>query len=122
MYVLFNPTPCVFDVIPWIRAFSGIQIHNPVINQFIQCYSADFFWAVSFAFILQSILMLSEKKTFWLLLSAFLGIAVEIMQLCHVMKGVFDPVDIVIYMIGAFFVTITVRLGGKENEENYKQS
>lgn len=122
MYILFNPTPCAFNVIPWIRTIPTFQIHHPIIKQFIQCYSADFFWAVSFAFIVQSILMLSGKKTFRLLLSAFLGIAVEIMQSCHVMKGVYDPVDVVIYIIGAFIVTITVRLGGKDNEENNKQS
>ena len=52
VYILFHPVPLAFDLIPWIKSFPSIQIHSPIIKQFTQCYAADLFWAVSFAFII----------------------------------------------------------------------
>ena len=86
-------------------------------KQFTQCYAADLFWAVSFAFIIQSIVMIPKKKAVWLLLTALLGISVELLQLLHMMKGVFDSADILVYLIGALISALTVRFGGKEHDE-----
>lgn len=117
VYILFHPVPVAFDLIPWIKSFPSIQIHSPIIKQFTQCYAADLFWAVSFAFIIQCIVMVPKKKAIWLLLTALLGISVELLQLLHMMKGVFDPVDILAYLIGALISVLTVRLGGKDYDE-----
>lgn len=117
VYILFHPVPLAFDLIPWIKSFPSIQIHSPIMKQFTQCYAADLFWAVSFAFIIQSIVMIPKKKAVWLLLTALLGISVELLQLLHMMKGVFDSADILVYLIGALISALTVRFGGKEHDE-----
>ena len=84
VYILFHPVPLAFDLIPWINSFPSIQIHSPIIKQFTQCYAADLIWAVSFAFIIQCIVMISKKKAIWLMLTALLGISVELLQLLHI--------------------------------------
>lgn len=117
VYILFHPVPLAFDLIPWIKSFPSIQIHSPIIKQFTQCYAADLFWAASFAFIIQCIVMVPKKKAIWLMLTALLGISVELLQLLHMMKGVFDPADILAYLIGALISVLTVRLGGKDYDE-----
>ena len=120
VYILFHPVPVAFDLIPWIKSFPKIPIHSPTFNQIIQCYAADMFWAMSFAFLIQCILMLPPKKSIVLLLTALLGATVELLQLFHVMRGVFDPVDIIVYFVGAVIAAIMVRLGGKDYGEHNK--
>lgn len=120
VYILFHPVPVAFDLLPWIKSFPKIPIHSPILNQFIQSYAADMLWATSFAFIIQCIIMLPKRKSVLLLLSALLGLTVELLQLFHIMKGVFDPIDIIVYIIGAFITAITVRLGGKDYGEHNK--
>ena len=60
--------------------------------------------------------MLDRKQAYWLMLSSCLGLVVEMLQLFHIIKGVFDYYDIIVYILGTGITTIIVKLGGKNYE------
>lgn len=116
VYIFYNQSALVFAAISKIIHIPTINIENPILAGFLQCYCADLFWAISFALITQSILMLDRKQAYWLMLSSCLGLVVEMLQLFHIIKGVFDYYDIIVYILGTGITTIIVKLGGKNYE------
>ena len=120
VYVFYNQSTFVFTAVSKVIHIPKMNIENPILAGFLQCYCADLFWAFSFALIIQSILMLDRKKAYWLMLSSCLGLVVEILQMFHIIKGVFDFYDIIVYIIGTGITTIIVRLGGNHYESKTK--
>ncbi|MBR3447671.1 MAG: hypothetical protein IKH27_07710 [Oscillospiraceae bacterium] len=118
VYVFYNQSPVVFAVLFQNIHVPKLTVRNPILACFLKCYCADLCWAISFSFLVQSILMLNRKQAHWLLLTSALGIIAELLQLFHIMKGVFDVNDIIVYLIGTIITAIIVRLGGKQYESN----
>ena len=79
-------------------------------------FGADFLWSVSFTMIIQIILWLDKKKTFFLLFCSLLGIIYELMQCFGVAAGTADILDMIVYVMGSLFAIIIIQ-GGKLYEE-----
>jgi len=116
IYIFLSDTPDIFSEFQSYIKFTKYKISNPIIDTFIQCYSADLLWSISFTFIVQAIVMLPKEKIYLLLLTPTLGVAVEISQLFHIIRGVYDICDIGVYIIGSIISTLIIYLGGKRNE------
>ena len=50
---------------------------------------------------------INKQSIFWILMIPFIAILFEFLQLIHLMRGTFDIIDIVIYLIG-FGVSILI--------------
>ena len=115
-YLLLNEdafvSKIVFDIIP-IQSFSE---SNNAFVKVLRNFGADFLWSVSFTMIIQIILWLDKKKTFFLLFCSLLGIIYELMQCFGVAAGTADILDMIVYVMGSLFAIIIIQ-GGKLYEE-----
>lgn len=98
--------------------FQQINGDNSILYTFVKDYGADLLWAISFTFVVQSILMLNSKSVYWLLFTTMLGAAVEVMQLFGIINGTFDLYDILVYFLGSLITIIIIKIGGNRNEIN----
>ena len=105
-------------MLPVELRFQQINCDNSILYTFLKDYGADFLWAISFTFVVQSILMLKAKSVYWLLFTTLLGVAVEVMQLFGIINGTFDLYDILAYFLGSLISVIIIKIGGKRNEIN----
>ncbi len=118
VYLLFNQTTYIYSFLPdWLR-FQQITVDNDVLDMLLKNYCADLLWAISFTFVVQSILMLKPPKVYLLLFTTVLGVAIEIMQLFSIINGTFDLFDILVYFLGSLISIIIIKIGGKRNEIN----
>ena len=118
VYLLFNQATYIYSFLPeWLR-FQQLTVDNSILDMLLKNYCADLLWAISFTFVVQSILMLKPPKVYLLLLTTVLGVAVEIMQLSSIINGTFDLFDILVYFLGSLISIIIIKIGGKRNEIN----
>ncbi len=116
VYLLFNQTTYIYSFLPdWLR-FQQITLDNGILNVLIKNYCADLLWAISFTFVVQSILMLELPKVYLLLFTSLLGAVVEVMQLLSILNGTFDFYDILVYFLGALISILIIKTGGRRNE------
>jgi len=116
VYLLFNQTTYLYISLPdWLH-FRQITIDNNILNALLKNYCADLLWAISFTFVVQSILMIEPPKAYLLLFTSLLGVVVEVMQLLNILNGTFDFYDILVYFLGALISIFIIKTGGRKNE------
>ena len=118
IYLFVNQSTYIYSMLPVELRFQQINCDNSILYTFLKDYGADFLWAISFTFVVQSILMLKAKSVYWLLFTTLLGVAVEVMQLFGIINGTFDLYDILAYFLGSLISVIIIKIGGKRNEIN----
>ena len=118
VYLLFNQTTYIYSFFFFFLRFQQITVDNDVLDMLLKNYCADLLWAISFTFVVQSILMLKPPKVYLLLFTTVLGVAIEIMQLFSIINGTFDLFDILVYFLGSLISIIIIKIGGKRNEIN----
>lgn len=96
----------------WIYSFLRMRpFKKPEtpLSDSIRCWGADFLWMLSFTLFVQSILNLSTKKHFCLVLCILLGITYEILQYAGLAIGTADVGDIAAYALGNLFAIVIIK-------------
>ena len=115
-YLLLNEdafvSKIVFDIIP----IKSICKSNNDFVKVLRNFGADLLWSISFTMIIQIILWLDKKKTFFLVFCSLLGIIYELMQCFGVAAGTADILDMIVYVMGSLLAIVIIQ-GGKLYEE-----
>lgn len=97
----------------FINTFSGVDFHyipKTVFGLFIVNWFCDFLWAYALVFALYTVLSpFKSKLLFSCVISALLGLILEIMQGVNILSGTFDWWDIIIEFVAIVTATIILK-------------
>ena len=116
IYLFFNQNTPISSWMQYINIHENkLSLDNLLITM-ITNFGADFLWSLSFTIIVQFILWLQKKHTFYLIFCSALGAIYELMQCFGLANGTADIIDVIVYTLGSLFAIIIIQ-GGKLYEE-----
>ena len=124
-YYLFCPDTMVVKKIDAIFAFRyHIKIPNSnLVFKFIRNYLLDAIWSYSLTnclFIILDKTLNAHKKS--IILSIFLSVIMELLQLTNIVKGTFDIFDIIVEVIAILLASIIIGKCLKGENKNEKEN
>ncbi len=108
IYLLFQPK------IQFLHWAAPALASRRACRGLLTSYGADLCWAAAFTLTVQAILMLEGRKHRLLLLCAGLGFFFELGQGLGWIAGTFDPIDLLVYVLGTCIAMILT----KQREES----
>jgi hypothetical protein len=125
IYLLLRPTTInFFRWIDWLGIFEFVirirkQVPKKVAEfDWLKNSLPDGLWIFSYVCIILYVwnAEISQKNYLWFVVICILAIGVEIGQLFNIMPGVYDPIDILFYLVGFFLPFIIFRNSIKLNK------
>lgn len=107
IYVYFKPTPMISMIVKCLFGEISIENQFQVLdnNIFINCYLSDMLW--SYSFMSAMLLTVKNNKYLSVIVSClFINVILELIQIFDFVYLVFDPLDIVVQMIGSLVAIV----------------
>lgn len=120
--VIVSVCTLILGILIYYLYFKRILIENTEISKFIRNYIPDFLWMVSFYFFSVNYSKRITKR-YILLTSIYtfaLGVFFELLQLANVVKGTFDILDIITYIISIILAGIVEKYIWRDENEKIK--
>lgn len=120
--IIVSVCTLILGVLIYYLYFKRILIENTEISKFIRNYVPDFLWMISLFFISVNYSKRITKR--YILLTAIytfaLGLIFELLQLANVVRGTFDILDIITYIISILLACIVEKYIWRDENEKIK--
>ncbi|MBQ8928260.1 MAG: hypothetical protein IJ055_08330 [Oscillospiraceae bacterium] len=113
IYLTMNQDTELFRSLLGGYAIPVFSTGHALLDRLLICYGADFFWAASFVFAIQSIVQVPYTRAVLLMLCSVLGTVTEVLQKVHLFRGTYDVLDIVVFFMGTIFSVMIVYQRGR---------
>ena len=112
----------ILGILIYYLYYQGIIIENTGFSIFIRNYIPDFLWMISFYFfsINYSIRITKKYILFTSVYTFALGLIFELLQLANIVRGTFDILDIITYIIAILLAGIAEKYIWRDENEKIK--